>query len=442
MRSFKIVLAGLTWAVFAIPGLPQTPEIQKEVSANLDQQRTQERYEQIEILRRLLDQGLRARGHATAPIHSTAFSPDGKLIWGATSDGAVRVWDAASGKQLRDPHASLELPALQGVYLKGHGVVYTTTLPAGTLMTVMDGGTTSVEKPLTEWERVRSEVRGEKQEPKKPKTNPSLAYLLLKSLADNGKYMTQLPEGESITVAVTLSSMQSCTSCHGNPWSSTPRLSTFTGNGGTSTFTGGSSTATFTGGTGGSGTSSTGTSGGGSSSTTSVANNLLGDLAERRGAAKQLVLLGDLHLKQKKYREATETFLKANEIYTKMLEFLRNGPLEFKGNLPLTVSEWELDLLECRTKLAQSLLAEGKQDEARKVLADIAAQAQRGAQTDTAKPAEKPVIVLPSKLIVSASKKALEAVGSGKMSFEEFRKAATIEYLTFDKGPEKAPAKP
>ena len=426
MRSFKIALAAIVWAVCAVPGLPQTPEVQNEVNALLDKKRTQERYEQIEILRRLLDQGLRGRGHATAPIHSVAFSPDGKLISGATSDGVVRVWDTASGKLLRDPHAalntSLELPALQGVYLKGNGVVYTTTLPAGTLVSVVDGGASFTEKPLTEWERVRSEVRGEKQEPKKPKTNPSLTDLLLKTLAENGKYMTQLPEGESITVAVTLSSMHTCTSCHGNPWSST---------------------STGTTGIGGPRTTSTGSTGGGSSSTTGSTDKLFNDLAEVRSAAKQLVLLGDLHLKQKKYREASEAFLKASESYTKTLEFFRSATLEYKGKLPLTDAELELDLLECRTKLAQALVGEGKQEEARKYLAMIAAQAQRGAQGDTAKPAaEKSVLVLPSKLIVTASKKALEAVGSGKMSFEEFRKAAAIEYLTFDKGPEKTPAKP
>jgi hypothetical protein len=441
MRHCKIVLAGLVWAVFAIPGLPQTPEIQKEVNATLEKVRSLERYEQIEILRRLLDHGLRAHeGTWLNKLQSAAFSPDGRHLATANSEGAVRIWDAQTGKQLRDPHGSIEMSTLQGVYLKGQGVVYTTTIPPGVLTPVMDAGATSVEKPLTEWERVRSEVRGEKPEPKKAKSNPSLADLLLRTLAENGKHMTHLPESESITVAVTIAPMQSCTACHGNPWSLTdiPIMgSMFRGNTSSLGISGTSSSL------GGSSTSSTGTSGGGSSSTStseearvrSAREKFLLDLTERHNATKQSVLLGDLHLKQKQYRQATEAFAKANTSFDNLLELIRRYSLDLTGTLSPSIPAIELELLECRTKLAQSLLAEGKQDEARKVLADIAAQAQRGTQADTAKPAEKPGIVLPSKLIVSASKKSLEAVGSGKMSFEDFRKAATVEYLTFDKAP-------
>jgi hypothetical protein len=46
---------------------------------------------------------------------------------------------------------------------------------------------------------------------------------------------------------------------------------------------------------------------------------------------------------------------------------------------------------------------------------------------------------LPAKLIISAPKKLLDQAGGGKLSFEEFKKAATVEYLTFA-GPEKPPA--
>jgi hypothetical protein len=444
MRHFKFVFAGLVWAAFTVPVLPQTAEIQKDVSANLDKQRSQERYEQIEILRRLLDHGL--TGRDTGKVHSTAFSPDGKHLATATSEGAVRIWDTATGKLLRDPHASLELPALQGVYLKGQGVVYTTTIPPGTLAPVVDAGATSVEKPLTEWERVRSEVRGEKPEPNKPKSKASLADLLLRTLADNGKHMTQLPEGESITVAVTFAPMQSCMACHANPWSVTDLPIMGNMFRGTSSIGSSGTTSSL----GGSGTSSTGTSGSGSSTTTSqetqfrsAREKFLRDLSDQHGEAKKTVLLGDLHLKQKQYHEATQAFQKASESFVNILEKIRRASLDVTGSLPTTNPTVELDLLESRTKLAQALLGEGKQDEARKILSAIATQAQRGAQTDPAKPAaEKPGIVLPSKLIVSASKKSLEAVGSGKMTFEEFRKTATVDYLTFDKGEEKTPAKP
>jgi hypothetical protein len=443
MRHFKIVLAGLVWAAFAIPAVPQTAEIQKEVNANLEKQRTQERYEQIEILRRLLDQGLRTHETAwTDKIHSAAFSPDGRQLATANAEGAVRIWDMHTGKQLRDPHAAIDVPTLQGVYLKGQGVVYTTTIPPGVMVPVMDGSATSVEKPLTEWERVRSEVRGEKPEPKKPKSNPSLADLLLKTLAENGKHMTQLPDAESITVAVTLAPMQSCTACHANPWSATDlpimgsmfRGTTSIGNTGSTSL----GTTGTTSSLGGSKTSSTGTSGSGSSTTTAQ-EKFLRDLSDQHSEAKKTVLVGDLHLKQKQYHEATVAFQKASESFANILEKIRKASLDLTGTLPPPNAVVELDLLESRTKLAQALVGEGKQDEARKILSAIATQAQRGAQGEPAKPAEKPGIALPSKLIVTVSKKSLEAVGSGKMSFEEFRKAATVEYLNFsEKGPEKA----
>ena len=48
----------------------------------------------------------------------------------------------------------------------------------------------------------------------------------------------------------------------------------------------------------------------------------------------------------------------------------------------------------------------------------------------------KPALVskatpLPSRLLVSASKQLLDAVAAGKISFEEFRQAATVEWQHF-----------
>jgi hypothetical protein len=38
---------------------------------------------------------------------------------------------------------------------------------------------------------------------------------------------------------------------------------------------------------------------------------------------------------------------------------------------------------------------------------------------------------LPARLIITASKRLLDQVGAGKMSLEDFKKAATMEHLTF-----------
>jgi hypothetical protein len=46
-------------------------------------------------------------------------------------------------------------------------------------------------------------------------------------------------------------------------------------------------------------------------------------------------------------------------------------------------------------------------------------------------PAAKPVAALPIKLIISAPKKLLDEAGKGKMTFEEFRRRASVETLRF-----------
>jgi hypothetical protein len=53
------------------------------------------------------------------------------------------------------------------------------------------------------------------------------------------------------------------------------------------------------------------------------------------------------------------------------------------------------------------------------------------AQSKTDKPTETKATPLPSKLVITASKKLLDDVGSGKMSFDDFKKAVSVEYVTF-----------
>ena len=93
----------------------------------------------------------------------------------------------------------------EGVYLKGQGVVYTLTLPPAAQHTTTEKEKTVV-KPVSDWDRVRNEVRQEKQvseEKKPPARVRSLPEIILQVLAENGQHFAQLGDNENITVVVT-----------------------------------------------------------------------------------------------------------------------------------------------------------------------------------------------------------------------------------------------
>jgi hypothetical protein len=191
-------------------------------------------YEDIEIMRRLLDTKLQTAvpffkltaACSSCHVPDIGRSPwlEGSHIWIAPSDASL--WSLnrqqrgnsfadlystspASGFYNLHTHANLtwetQSTGLEGVYLKEQGVVYTLTLPPQS-----DDPKPSIAKskprPLTDWERMRKELRGEKSEDatanQKPKA-PSVADVILKVLADNGHNFSHLGAKESLTVVVT-----------------------------------------------------------------------------------------------------------------------------------------------------------------------------------------------------------------------------------------------
>lgn len=430
MSPRKVLVAVFVLGATALPALAQTEEIQNKVDARLANERARvadervradaenarrERYEEIEIMARLLDRGLIRDTHAgplTDSVGSVAFSPDGKVL--ATNSnggltGSVRVWDAATGKEVAAHAVAVpHLSGAQGVYLKGQGVVYSLTIPLHFQRPVAEPDKPAL-KEVTEWERVRKELRGEKVETAKPREagGTSLADAVLKVLADNGKNLTRLPDGESVTVAITLPAPQSCVQCHSGSGNPMMRGGMPGGMGG------------------GMGMMPPGSSGfpGGGGGPSAAARSPEPPTDTSRAEFRKYALLGDLAMKQHDYSKAVESFLKATGTYRK----------------PPSDSEAQLEIIEVGSKLARSFMAMGKKAEADRIVQAVAKMTDRLASgAVTTKPAEgKPQMALPAKLIIAVSKKDLDLVGSKRIDFTAFRKEASVEYLNFDKPAEK-----
>src|SRR5262249_9187603 len=95
----------------------------------------------------------------------------------------------------------IPIRTLEGIYLKGQGVVYTVTLSSLQLTAKVETA-----KPVSEWESVRREFRKEKETPKKSDAGKvaGLREVLLKVLAENGHHFSRLGENESLTIVVTV----------------------------------------------------------------------------------------------------------------------------------------------------------------------------------------------------------------------------------------------
>jgi hypothetical protein len=384
-------------------------------------------YEEIEIMRRILDRDL----HATVPAGtgSLGFSAAGKeqadkYLAGIGTKGFA-FGDPHHGLK-GDPYGGSEWRGPHGVYLKGCGVVYSGALPVHFQSAVRESGAAKQPQPLSQWERVRRELHGEKaeQEKERERQAPSLSEVVLKALAENGKHFTQLAENEQVTVALTLFQGQACSACHGGHDSRATA-----GGGGriTSQYFSPDPNLNQQNAAGGGGTPTPSTSGQPGTPSTS------GQSQERIEARRQL-LMGDLHLKQNGPQSAIEMYEKAWLAYRKLLDE--------EPKAASATPDWQLHLeaVELLGKLGQCYRSKGDVERTRKVVDYLALLGQKAGQ-----PEGKAASVagpLPAKLIVSASKKVLDQVGSGKLSFDEFKKAATVQYLDFSVKTEKEPAKP
>ena len=401
-------------------------------------------YEDIETLRRLLNRAVStqqvsqcAHCHGGGGVgNSVAFSPDGKMIWSGSSDGdrAIRLWDAATGKQLAmqgHPHPSLPHPftGAEGTYLRGVGVIYSMTLPfapEAVREAVREASTSKAAPPkLGPWERVHREVLGELVEPspvRERPVQPSLRDIILKTIAENGLHFTRLGPNENFTVVVTFrgaSAPRGNTGGMGGGFGSGMMGGGFGGGGVGGGFGGGMSsgfagagTAPLGGGTGG-GAPFGGFPGGGGGGGIARQSSAEG-LAELAGAltkpnsARDYELLGDLVLKQGKADEAIQAYKKA-----------------------VNMNPENAQLASLYRKLAQAYLARSQDNSALKALEK--ALSLQGTPQNTKPPAKtvKAVASLPAQLVITVPKGLADQYASGAISYDRFREAAHVELRRF-----------
>jgi hypothetical protein len=371
-----------------------------------DDEATATALEDIEILGRLLERSIgKAYGLPVPRILDRGMSTASfNLLLGQSHAGVH--------------HGTAEihpLPHPEGMYFSGKGVIYTVTLPPP-LRDPLGTGDKPGSKPLSDWERTRRELHGEKSEAETPASKerePALADALLRVLAENGKNLRALKENDSVTVVATFRQAGNCALCHDM------RRDALRG-----WFQDGSKTS-------GPMYPQTGTpsvSGPASGMTPPGSPTSPGSTPGRDESPERTnLVLGDLHLKQGKLQEALAAYRKGLESAERKLD-----PGSWREKTATTRDiQSLLVVVNLYTKMAEVYVGLGDKTQAETALRG-AARVSKLAEELQSKEAQSPKKPsLPAKLIITVSHKALQQAGDGKMSFDDFRKAATIQHLTF-----------
>jgi hypothetical protein len=395
----------------------QTAEVVQKLDAKLDAERAAQRNEDVEILRRLLNKAAGLPNKAS--VHAELVPTPGGQGIGSPELGQL-IGDAKQRTV-----ASTPVGPFDGVYLPGAGVVFTLHVPAGVPKTT-DGERvglnsacstchrpdvtvhtsslvphTSPEPRLSDWERVKQDVRGEKDKPKTadPTAKPKAAVcewgdlqtVVSGVLAANAKHVRHLPEKEGITVVVTFDEVAT-----GKPtfWGAVePRM---------------------------------------------IPAGVDPPKGERQWhEVKQptdkpgftteelkALALGDLHLKQGKHNEAATAYATALARFTDK-QFKMIAPTKLTPEQRNQVAEdFQTTVREATARYAKALVLADKPDEAKKAL-ELATEFVVLEVT----PATAPSPTAPAKLIVSVSKADVD----GAKDAAAVKKAVKVERVNFPK---------
>lgn len=241
LRYFPLLLL-LPATAFA-----QTPEVVAKVDAKLDAERSAQRNEDVEVLRRLLNKAAGLPDKASVSVTEQPVQ--------RTSSGTDSFRGGNAPVVMQVSRSSAAAGPFDGVYLPGAGVVFTLHIPAGTPTTAhadrigLNSACNTCHQPqvhvtasvpvslatcttchtevpkgeamLSDWDRVKQDVRGglskpaEKPKGDKPKAavcEPgNLQTLIAGVLAANAKNVRHLGEKEGITVVVTFDDVRPVT---------------------------------------------------------------------------------------------------------------------------------------------------------------------------------------------------------------------------------------
>jgi hypothetical protein len=455
----------------------QTPLFEKRTSERQTRSQSQAMYEDVEIMRRIINRKLglwpnlvamnsncalchvvsgnlvrNSQGQFVDAMESNLVPYVSKDHWKQGSlgvavtdfsqDGNIDVFLSGDHSGYDQAHAALGVPTnIEGVYLKGQGVLYTLTLPPPSPSQAASAKKTST-ATTSDWERFRRSVRGDQARPKEAENvkesheevvgifaeleksgHLGITDEVLKILAENGRHFSHLAPDEKITVAITFRQVKAPTANQAqtgtsnnlstwgnqqdalNTWQAVPDpASTGLGssNPGGWTFGGGQSGGTgLSGGSGGSGFS------GGSAGNSSRGGSTL----KTPASVRDFELLGDMQLKQGKAKEAIQAFQRALNL---------SPPPKQAAALYQKISQADLMMEDvAAAKKAMEMAVENIK------LASEPARNQSGSST---KSESRPN--LPPKLIISAPKRLLDQVAD-KLPYAQFRRQATIDYLDF-----------
>jgi hypothetical protein len=417
------------------------PPVSSRVTVPPTDNRTTEMVEDVEVMRRILNRAVGLPNEPATlvglqstlnPMHND-FGAQNRGLWG----GNTSLYPLNQPSNLNQTtnyygnQASLSYKLadpFDGVYLRGHGIVYTLKIKSGDQYEVAElrrraglATTCSVchaKEPVpaaklepqvpsqaqqTEWDRTRNDLRGLK-EPAADKLQSTvdardickpgkLAVALIGALAKNGRHIRHLPPAESVTLVVTLDGLYGPARVATQPLDENYDFGNFLRSAG-------------------SGSGPAAQPNNAPPPAPQSAEWLAGFSADET----KLVAVGDLHVKQGKSREAAETYRKA-------LARFGNEVVKLSG--PMSPSEVEgvkKNVADVRKKLAQTLLAAGDLDAAKRALdAAIATKVEVGQAGE--KPAQ--TVPVPAKLVLTVKKSDLDQ--AERLSAADFRKLVIVE---------------